>query len=124
MSPSVQQISYDLLCQGLRTVLLEAVESESDAAGLIGLVEVRTCAALYGLLLDHPVDRRGRCRSCRRPGAVFGWRRRRCRVRIEASFWLHQPDRAFLLSRLADELGHSPPRQFGGGRRWVCWAPS
>lgn len=116
MSPSVHQISYDLLHQGLRAVLLEAVES--GAADLIELIEVKACAALYGLLLDHPVDRRGRCRSCRRPGALFGWRRRRCRVRIEASFWLHQPDHTFLLSRLTDELGRPPLRSGSPRAGW------
>jgi len=119
MSTSVHQMSYDLLCQVLRAVLLDVVESGSHAVRRIEVVEVKACAALYGILLGHPIDRQGRCRSCRRPGAVFGWRRRRCWVRVEASFWLHQPNHTFLLSRLADELRSPPP---GGGSPQVGWS--
>lgn len=102
MSPSVCQTSDRLMCEALRRVLREAVDSGVCPASY------RACAALYSLLLNHPVDRRGRCRSCRRLGAVLGRRRRRCLVRITAGYWLHQPD-AILLSHLAGELGLAGP---------------
>jgi len=53
---------------------------------------VRVSGALYALLLTHPVDQQGRCRLCRRPGAVLGLPRRRCGVHREASYWLRQSD--------------------------------
>lgn len=65
----------------------------------------RACAALYGLLLDHPIDEWGRCRSCRRPGLVLGARWQSCRVYRKAKLCLHQPDDVLLLSLLAHELG-------------------
>ncbi|MGH3916020.1 MAG: hypothetical protein ACRDTC_21820 [Pseudonocardiaceae bacterium] len=70
----------------------------------MGSVSWRACAALYSLVEEHPVDRRGRCRSCRGPGALLGWGRRRCQVRVWACFWLHQPDETLLLGLLAREL--------------------
>ena len=105
MNPSVPQTSYRLLCEGLRRVLAGAVESGPSA---VGTIHSRAVAALYELLLNHPVDRRGRCRSCRRPGAVLGRARRRCRVRMAAAYWLHQPER-FLLVHVARELGLPVP---------------
>lgn len=102
MSPSVHQTSYRLSCEMLGGVLVEVAESGPSA---VGLVQCRATAALYRLLMNHPVDRRGRCRSCRRPGTVLGWWHRRCRVRVEAAFWLHHPDDAFLLSQLVREFG-------------------
>ncbi|MGQ0778224.1 MAG: hypothetical protein ACT4NY_28090 [Pseudonocardiales bacterium] len=77
----------------------------------------RACAALYSLVEGHPVDRRGRCRSCRRPGALLWWVRRRCRVRVEACFWLHQPDETLLLDLLAQELDQHPGLSPGAGER-------
>jgi hypothetical protein len=63
---------------------------------------------LYTLLLDHPLDQRGRCRSCRRSGAMIGLRRRPCRIYLRASYWLlRQPDEALLRCHLADGLGLS-----------------
>src|SRR5919107_563067 len=53
--------------------------------------------------MDHAVDRQGRCRSCRRPGAAFGLRRRLCRVHMKAEFWLQQP-KEFLRSTLVRGL--------------------
>jgi hypothetical protein len=58
----------------------------------------RSTVALYSLLLAHPVDRHGRCRSCRQ-------RRRGCRVYAAVSFYLHQPDHV-VWAHVADELGH------------------
>lgn len=40
--------------------------------GRAGSAGCRACAVLSTLLCNHPVDRQGRCRSCRRPGAVPG----------------------------------------------------
>jgi hypothetical protein len=74
--PNVHQTSYDLLCRMLRRVLLDGVQAGPDAIGGIGSVHFKASTTLYGLLLDHPVDGPGRCRSCRRTGALFGWRRR------------------------------------------------
>ena len=91
VSPSVHQTSYQLLCESLERVLVGVTGS----GAAVGLVEVRSVAALYELLRDHPVDRRGRCRSCRRPGGIVGLRRRRCRVYRAAHFYLHHPDNAF-----------------------------
>ncbi|MGH3849828.1 MAG: hypothetical protein ACRDRT_09010, partial [Pseudonocardiaceae bacterium] len=100
MGVSVHQKSYDLLREMLRRRLVTAMQSGPDG---IGAIAWRACAVTYELLCDHPVDRRGRCRSCRRPGAVFGLRRRRCRVYRAASFYLRQPN-AFLFGHLTSEL--------------------
>lgn len=110
MSATVYQTSHDLMCQSLRKVVVEGVQAGRGAAGGIGSVRCRVSAALYALLTAHPVDREGRCLSCRRPGAVFG-RRHRCRVHREASYWLRQPEE-FLHSRVVREWGladQSPP---------------
>jgi hypothetical protein len=85
--------------------LREALHSVLIAADGIDSIQFRACAALYALLIAHPVDQRGRCRSCRRPGAVLGLRRRRCRVHGEARFCLLQQPAEFLRSRLVCELG-------------------
>ncbi len=101
--PSVCQTNHDLLCRLLRKVLVDGVQAGRGAAGGIGSVECRAVATLYMLLMDHPIDRRGRCRSCRRPGAVFGPRWRRCRVHIKANLYLHQLDEVLLQRLLAHE---------------------
>ena len=80
--PTVYQTSYGLVREELRSVLWAVVESGPGAGVGMGSVPWRACAALYSLVEGHPVDRRGRCRSCRRPGAVLGWTRRRCQVRV------------------------------------------
>lgn len=103
--PSVSETSYAVLCQRLRGVLVDAVQARPGTAGGIGSVPCLASATLYALLMAHPVDRRGRCRSCRRPGAVLGLRRRRCRVHGEARFWLLLQPGEFLHSRLVCELG-------------------
>ncbi len=100
---SVYQTSYDLLCRLQRKVLVDGVQAGRDAAGGIGSVQFRASATLYALLRAHPLDREGRCRSCRGPGAVFG-RRHRCWVHREASYWLRQPEE-FLHSRVVQEWG-------------------
>lgn len=105
---SVHQKSYELLCEVLGRLLVSVVHAGSGAAGGISALPCRASAALYSLLLDHPVDRRGRCLCCRRPGALFGRRRRRCRVHIAAQYWLRHPDEV-LLSHLSNELGLQTP---------------
>ncbi len=101
------QTSRDPLCRTLRTVLVDGVR-----AGGIGSVPLRACVVLYGLLLEHPVDQWGRCRSCRRPGSVFGARWRQCRVHGKATLYLHRFDEVLLLSLLA-ELGLAGERGLG-----------
>lgn len=56
------------------------------------------------MLLAHPIDWRGRCRSCRRSGAVLGLRRRPCRVYIDAGFYLLASGE-LLRTHLVCELG-------------------
>jgi hypothetical protein len=97
-------MSYEHVCALLRGVLLDGVQAGPGAANGIGSIQFRASATLYGLLLDHPVDQWGRCRSCRRPGSVFGSRWRHCQVHSKATLCLHQLDEVLLLSLLADEL--------------------
>jgi hypothetical protein len=92
------------MCRVLREALAEGVRAGRGAAGGIGSIQFRACAAVYWLLLDHPVDRRGRCRSCRRHGALVGARWRRCRVSGTASLWLEQLDELLLPRLLPHEL--------------------
>lgn len=105
MNPTDYRASHQLICELLRGILRDAVQAGPGAAGGISSVECQAVLTLYMLLMDHPIDRRGRCRSCRRPGAVFGPRWRRCRVHSKATLCLHQPDEALLLRLLAHELG-------------------
>lgn len=107
--PSAYQTTYALLCEAMRRILGDAVES--GCGGPLGSVEYRASGALYTLLAAHPVDRRGRCRACWRRGVVVGRGNRRCRVYVEANYWLHYPE-MMLLRQLADELNH-----YRGGSR-------
>lgn len=105
-SLTVNQTSHRLVCDALRGVLRQLTQVGPDAVEEIGSILYRVSAVVYTLLLDHPIDRRGRCRSCRRPGTIIGLRRRPCRIYLKASYWLlRQPDAAILLSHLADDLG-------------------
>ncbi len=89
----------------LRGVLHTVVDSRSGAVDAVDRIWWRAGAVLYLLLRDHPIDRWGRCRSCRQAGTIHGFRRRRCRVHISANYWLlRQPNEVLLLSHLADEL--------------------
>ena len=103
MRTSVPHTSHDHLCARLRAALRDGAQPGAGVAGGIGSVQFRAGVALYRLLLDHPVDRWGRCRSCRRPGAVFGWRWRTCQVRSKATLCLLQLDEVLLLSLLSHE---------------------
>lgn len=106
MSVNTYQTSYHLLREGLRAALVDAVHSAHTGEG-IGAVPCRAGATLELLLAAHRVDRRGRCRSCRRPGWL-GRRRRICMVYEQAHFWLHQPFEV-VLRHLAAELHVTPP---------------
>ncbi len=100
MGWTIDQTSHRLLCDPLR----ETVRAGPGTVDWPGSIRYRASAVLYMLLLDHPVDRLGRCRSCRRSGAIIGLRRRPCRVHAKASYWLlRQPDDT-LLSHLANEV--------------------
>ncbi len=109
----------DSLREVLRGVLLAAVRSGPGAADGIGSIECQAVATLYLLLMDHSIDEWGRCRYCRRPGAVFGRRWRRCRVHGQARVWLRQSEE-LLLRLLADVLGlaagPSPAAESAPGR--------
>ena len=116
---SAEEITHHML-DALRDVLLAAVTSRPAADSGTGSIQFRACAVLYLLLCDHPLDRRGRCRSCRRSGAVLGQRRHTCRIHTKASFWLRQPDDV-VLRHLASELDHRPaPAPGAGGRPDRC----
>ena len=103
MSPNVPQVGdHDPLRAALRGILRAAVEPPRGTGG-IGSIECRAVLTLYALLLDHPVDQWGRCRSCRRPGSVVGSRWRQCQVHGKADLCLRRLDEVLLLDLLADE---------------------
>jgi hypothetical protein len=110
MSPNVYQTSYELLRETLRETLRDALAAAAGSG--CGGIDATTCragAALYALLGEHPVDRRGHCRSCRGLRAL-GRRRQACRVLVAARFYLYQPE-DLLLRLLASELARltTPP---------------
>lgn len=123
-SQTVHQANYRLVCDVLRGVLRQLTQAEPGAVEKIGSIWYRASAVLYLLLLEHPIDRWGRCRSCRRCGPIVGLRRRPCRIYLKASYWLLRlPDAALVVSHLADDLGlrtapgagtAQPPTSFGG----------
>ena len=100
------QTEHDLLREMLRRFLVAEVQSACDA-GQCGRMVCGAVAALDSLLAAHPVDRRGRCRSCRRP-RWLGRRRWVCMVYVEARYWLRQPTPR-VRAHLASELGVDPP---------------
>lgn len=99
--PTTYQASHSLLQAVLRDALLDMVGSAHGLQG-IGRVGLGACAGLYSLLAAHPVDRQGRCRSCRSPGWL-GHRRQVCMVFQKAHYWLRQPGHR-LQAHLASEL--------------------
>lgn len=106
-SASAHQASYEVVCEVLRGVLVDSVQAGPGPGGT-GSIRCRVSGALYALLMTHPIDHRGRCRSCRRPGAVLGFARQRCRVHRQVHYWLRQPD-ALLHAQLAQECGPADP---------------
>ncbi len=98
---TADQTSYRLICRTLRGVLRDHAE-----LGEVDSQEYRAVAALYTLLLEHPIDRRGRCLSCGWTRTVFG--RRQCRIYRVSQYWLHQST-ASLVSSLTSELGLTVP---------------
>lgn len=106
---TVGQTSHRLVSEALGEDLRQAVLAGPSALDRADSIRYRVSAVLYLLLRDHSIDRRGRCRFCRRPGAMITIRRQPCRILIKARYWLlRQPDEAQLLSLLAAELPASP----------------
>jgi hypothetical protein len=101
-SLSEHQAIYDVMYTALRQVLREGVQAGPGAAEGLDSLPCRVSGALYALLMAHPIDRHGRCRSCRRPGSVLGRRRQDCVVYFEVSCWLGQPD-TLLRARIAHQ---------------------
>ncbi|MGH3770899.1 MAG: hypothetical protein ACRDRW_05810 [Pseudonocardiaceae bacterium] len=101
-TPSGHQATYDVMYTALRQVLREGVQARPGAAEGLDSLPCRVSGALYALLMAHPIDRHGRCRSCRRPGSVLGRRRQDCVVYFEVNCWLHQPDH-LLRARIAHQ---------------------
>jgi hypothetical protein len=102
MSPPVHQTEHGLLCEVLRGFLIGTVVSSRGADGC-GRAGYGAGAALYSLLAAHPVDGRGRCRSCR-GRRWWGRRRQVCLVFLTAHYWLRQPSH-IVQAHLVAELG-------------------
>ncbi|MGH3829045.1 MAG: hypothetical protein ACRDRS_01125 [Pseudonocardiaceae bacterium] len=97
------QISHRLMRDALREFLLTAARTRPGALEGISSVGSQASAVLYTLLIEHPIDQRGRCGSCRWSSTMLGLRR--CQIHLTAIAWLLQPDAATLRSHLATELG-------------------
>lgn len=107
---TVGQTSHRLISEALGDELRRAVQAGRSVADQADSIRYRVSAVLYLLLRDHAIDHRGRCRSCRRPGAMINIRRQPCRILIKARYWLlRPPDEVQLLSLLAAELPASLP---------------
>lgn len=102
-SPSVFQIAHATVRRDLRTELLRAASATE-----FGSVVFRATAALYALLLEHAIDRQGRCYMCRQPASMVGPRRRQCTIYPLAQHWIHQPGTR-LAASLNRELGLPAP---------------
>jgi hypothetical protein len=85
---SAHQKSHAAMCALLQQVLKDAVQSGTDTAAGIDSVACRATAGLYALLINHLIDRRGRCQLCRSRG--WWGRRRVCLVFRKAHYWLRQ----------------------------------
>lgn len=103
-SPSVDQAIYDALYTTLRRVLRTGVHAGAGTEEGLDSFLCRVVGALYALLMDHPIDPNGRCRSCRRPGSVLGRHRQDCGVYEEVSYWLGEPEK-HLRERMAYQWG-------------------
>jgi hypothetical protein len=100
---AVPQTNHRLLCEALGKFLANGAQAGRSAAGGIGSPEWRVVVTLYSLLKEHPIDREGRCRSCRWPGSVVGLRWQPCWVYGEASLCLQWLDDVSLFGLLPDE---------------------
>jgi hypothetical protein len=112
---TVDQASHRLVFEALRKTVREGPGARDGG----GSIRYRASALVYLLLLEHPIDERGRCRSC--PGLMTGLRPRPCRIHGKASdLLLYYPDEALLLAHLAEELGASrvPPGSAAGAPHW------
>ena len=76
---TVDQTSHRLVREALR----ETVRAGPGAGERVGSIRYRASAVLYLLLLEHPIDERGRCWSC--PGVLSGLRPRPCQIHVKAS---------------------------------------
>ncbi|MGH3865625.1 MAG: hypothetical protein ACRDQ4_05700 [Pseudonocardiaceae bacterium] len=106
-SPSADQVIYGVVYTALRRILREGVQAGLGAAEGLNSLQCRFAGALYALLMAHPIDRRGRCRHCRRPGSVIGRRRQSCAVYLEVDHWLHHSDER-LRTQAALQWGLTP----------------
>jgi hypothetical protein len=98
-SRTIEQTHHRLIRDALR----ETLQAGPGALENIDSLRYRASAVLYLLLLEHPLDERGRCWSC--PGALSWLRPRPCQIHLKASEWLlHHPDEV-LRSHLAREFG-------------------
>lgn len=97
---SAYQIAWAMVRREVRGELVDMTDKPEE----FGSVVFRATAALYELLLEHAVDRHGRCWKCRRAGSRIGPARRRCRVYPVAQYWLGQSGTA-LATTLVRELG-------------------
>jgi hypothetical protein len=111
---SVDQTSYRLVCEAPR----EIMRAGPGSLGRVGSIRYRASAVLYLLLLDHPIDWRGRCRFC--PGVMIGLRPRPCQIHFRASDWLPHHSHEVVLSHLAREVGAGsvPACGAAGTSRW------
>ncbi|MGH3719671.1 MAG: hypothetical protein ACRDRI_12710 [Pseudonocardiaceae bacterium] len=111
---TVDQTCHRLVCEALR----ETVRAGPGSLGRVGSIRYRASAVLYLLLLEHPIDWRGRCRSC--PGILIGLRPRPCQIHVRASDWLLHHSNEALLSHLAREFGAGsvPSSGAAGTTRW------
>ncbi|HET9257201.1 MAG TPA: hypothetical protein VFO16_18655 [Pseudonocardiaceae bacterium] len=90
VSGNSYQARYGLLRAVLRELLADVGKSPRSVAEL-DWAGYSAGAALDALLAAHPVDRHGRCRSCRRRGVTR--RRPVCLILVQAQYWLRQPAR-------------------------------
>jgi hypothetical protein len=117
MSPSTHQVS-EALCGALLAAMRSGPATQEGCDSILH----RAGAALYSLLAAHPVDGRGRCRSCR--GHRWRGRRRQvCLIFLETHYWLRQPShivQAHLVAEwgldVATPRGTADPKITTGGQ--------